>query len=109
MAKAAKQIVFSRSRDIPFNKHHAAVPADAVDIDRGSRAIRIDNNRTGSSRLKRIGSPTSTVSSRSTSSPAAIFVCFCLSRPGHGGPLLRLANAIRGARIAWWRTVNVAA
>jgi hypothetical protein len=37
MAKAAKQIVFSRSRDIPFNKHHAAVPADAVYIDRGSK------------------------------------------------------------------------
>jgi hypothetical protein len=37
MAKAAKQIVFSRSRDIAFNKHHAAVPADAVYIDRGSK------------------------------------------------------------------------
>src|ERR1700756_5927374 len=42
-----------------FNKHHAAVPADAVYIDRGSWAIRIDNDWTGSSRLKRVGSPTS--------------------------------------------------
>jgi hypothetical protein len=109
MAKAARQIVFSRSRDIPFNQHHAAVPADAVYIDRGSWAIRIDNDRTGSSRLQRIGSPNSTVSSRSTSSPAAIFVCFCLSRPGHGDLLLRLANATREERIAWWRTENVAA
>ena len=68
-----------------------------------------DDDRTGSSRLQRIGSPNSTVSSRSTSSPAAIFVCFCLSRPGHGDLLLRLANATREERIAWWRTVNVAA
>jgi Domain of unknown function (DUF4326) len=35
-------------------------------------------------------------------------VCFCAPRPCHGDLLLRLANATRDERIAWWR-VKVAA
>lgn len=30
-------------------------------------------------------------------------VCFCAPRPCHGDLLLRLANATREERIAWWR------
>jgi hypothetical protein len=36
-------------------------------------------------------------------------VCFCAPRPCHGDLLLRLANATRDERIAWWRRVKVAA
>ena len=36
-------------------------------------------------------------------------VCFCAPRPCHGDLLLRLANATREARIAWWRAVKAAA
>ena len=36
-------------------------------------------------------------------------VCFCAPRACHGDLLLRLANATREARIAWWRAVNAAA
>jgi len=31
-------------------------------------------------------------------------VCFCAPRTCHGDVLLRLANADRAARIAWWRS-----
>jgi hypothetical protein len=36
-------------------------------------------------------------------------VCFCAPRPCHGDLLLRLANASRDERIAWWRAVKTAA
>jgi hypothetical protein len=36
-------------------------------------------------------------------------VCFCAPWPCHGDLLLRLANAPREARIAWWRAVKAAA
>jgi hypothetical protein len=36
-------------------------------------------------------------------------VCFCAPRPCHGDLLLRLANAPRNERIAWWRAVKAAA
>ena len=36
-------------------------------------------------------------------------VCFCAPRPCHGDLLLRLANATREERIAWWRAVKAAA
>jgi hypothetical protein len=36
-------------------------------------------------------------------------VCFCAPRLCHGDLLLRLANATREARIAWWRAVKAAA
>jgi hypothetical protein len=36
-------------------------------------------------------------------------VCFCAPLPCHGDLLLRLANATREARIAWWRSVKAAA
>lgn len=36
-------------------------------------------------------------------------VCFCAPSPCHGDLLLRLANATREARIAWWRAVKAAA
>lgn len=31
-------------------------------------------------------------------------VCFCAPQPCHGDLLLRLANATRRERIAWWRS-----
>ena len=36
-------------------------------------------------------------------------VCFCAPHPCHGDLLLRLANATREERIAWWRAVKAAA
>ena len=36
-------------------------------------------------------------------------VCFCGPRACHGDLLLRLANATREERIAWWRAVRAAA
>ena len=36
-------------------------------------------------------------------------VCFCAPRACHGDLLLRLANATREERIAWWRAVKAAA
>jgi len=36
-------------------------------------------------------------------------VCFCAPQACHGDLLLRLANASREDRIAWWRMVKAAA
>jgi len=36
-------------------------------------------------------------------------VCYCAPRSCHGDLLLRLANAAREERIAWWRAVKAAA
>ena len=36
-------------------------------------------------------------------------VCFRAPQPCHGDLLMRLANAARDARIAWWRGVKAAA
>ena len=36
-------------------------------------------------------------------------VCFCAPLPCHGDLLLRLANASRDERIAWWRAVKATA
>jgi hypothetical protein len=36
-------------------------------------------------------------------------ISFCAPRPCHGDLLLRLANATREERIAWWRAVKEAA
>jgi hypothetical protein len=35
-------------------------------------------------------------------------LCFCAPKPCHGDLLLRLANATRDERIAWWRAVKAA-
>jgi hypothetical protein len=36
-------------------------------------------------------------------------VCFCAPAPCHGDLLIRLANATRAERIAWWRGVRAGA
>lgn len=33
-------------------------------------------------------------------------VCFCAPKPCHGHLLLRLANATREERVAWWRGIK---
>jgi hypothetical protein len=36
-------------------------------------------------------------------------LCYCSPKPCHGDLLMRLANATRDERIAWWRAVKAAA
>ena len=81
-----------------LNKHHAGVPRGAVYIGRGSKwgnpfRIGPDGNR-----LAVIAQYERWLADQHH-----------LLRPCHGDLLLRLANAPRNERIAWWRAVKAAA
>ncbi len=98
-----------------LNKHHAGVPAGAVYIGRGSKwgnpfRIGPDGDRVAViARYERWLADQHHLLRALDEFRGRDLVCFCAPRPCHGDLLLRLANATRDARIAWWRAVKAAA
>ena len=98
-----------------LNKHHAGVPASAVYIGRGSKwgnpfRIGPDGDRVAVIALyERWLADQHPLLRALDELRGRDLVCFCAPRPCHGDLLLRLANATRDARIAWWRAVKAAA
>lgn len=89
-----------------LNKHHSGVPAAAVYIGRGSKwgnPFRIGDSAAVIARYERWRSNTNSCV-RSMSS--RVVISFASARRAcHGDLLLRLANASRDERIAWWRAM----
>ena len=98
-----------------LNKHHAGVPADAVYIGRGSKwgnpyRIGPDGDRAAViAKYERWLADQHQLLRALDELRGRDFICFCAPKPCHGGVLLRLANATRDQRIAWWRAVKAAA
>ncbi len=98
-----------------LNKHHAGVPTGAVYIGRGSKwgnpfRIGPDGDRAAViAKYERWLADQYHLLRALDELRGRDLVCFCAPRPCHGDLLLRLANATRDARIAWWRAVKAAA
>ncbi len=98
-----------------LNKHHAGVPAGAVYIGRGSKwgnpfRIGPDGDRAAViAKYERWLADQHHLLRALDELHGRDLVCFCAPRPCHGDLLLRLANATREERIAWWRAVKAAA
>ena len=98
-----------------LNKHHAGVPAGAVYIGRGSKwgnpfRIGPDGDRAAViAKYERWLADQHDLLRALDELRGRNLVCFCAPRPCHGDLLLRLANAPREQRIAWWRAVKAAA
>lgn len=98
-----------------LNKHHGGVPAGAVYIGRGSKwgnPFRIGGD---GDRAAVIGKHARWLGEQPRLLRALDelrgrdLVCFCAPLACHGDLLLRLANASRDERIAWWRSIKAAA
>ena len=98
-----------------LNKYHAGVPASAIYIGRGSQW----GNRF---RIGQDGDCAAVIAKHERwladqhhllraldELRGHDLVCFCAPRACHGDLLLRLANATREERVAWWRAVKAAA
>ena len=98
-----------------LNKHHAGIPAGAIYIGRGSqwgnpfRIGRDGDRATVIAKYKRWLADEHHLLRALDELRGHDLVCFCAPHPCHGDLLLRLANATRGDRIAWWRAVKAAA
>lgn len=98
-----------------LNKHHAGVLADAVYIGRGSKwgnpfRIGRDGERVAViAKYERWLTDQHHLLRALDELSRRDLVCFCAPRSCHGDLLLRLANAAREERIAWWRGVKAAA
>ena len=98
-----------------LNKHHTGVPAGAVYIGRGSKwgnpfRIGPDGDRAAViAKFERWLADQHHLLRALDELRGRDLVCFCAPLPCHGDLLLRLANATREARIAWWRGVKAAA
>jgi len=98
-----------------LNKHHTGVPADAVYIGRGSKwgnpfRIGRDGERVAViAKYERWLAEQHHLLRGLDELSGRDLVCFCAPRSCHGDLLLRLANAAREERIAWWRAVKAAA
>jgi hypothetical protein len=98
-----------------LNKHHTGVPADAVYIGRGSKwgnpfRIGRDGERVAViAKYERWLAEQHHLLRALDELSGRDLVCFCAPRSCHGDLLLRLANAAREERIAWWRAVKAAA
>jgi hypothetical protein len=98
-----------------LNKHRAGVPAGAIYIGRGSKwgnpfRIGRDSDRaTVIAKYERWLADQHTLLRALDELRGHDLVCFCAPHPCHGDLLLRLANAMRGDRIAWWRAIKAAA
>jgi len=92
-----------------LNKHRNGIPAGAVYIGRGSKwgnpfRIGVDGERTTVIALYTAWLRNQRELLRSLDElRGKDLVCFCAPLPCHGDLLLRLANATRDERIAWWR------
>jgi hypothetical protein len=95
-----------------LNKHHAGVPAGAVYIGRGNKwgnrfVIGRDGDRAAViAKYERWLARQHHLLRALDELRGCDLVCFCAPRPCHGDLLLRLANATRDARVAWWRAVK---
>jgi len=98
-----------------LNKHHAGIPAGAVYIGRGSKwgnPFRIDHDgdrATVIAKYERWLADQHHLLRALDELRGGDLVCFCAPRACHGDLLLRLANATRDERIAWWRAMKAAA
>ena len=98
-----------------LNKHQAGVPEGAVYIGRGSKwgnpfRIGPDGDRAAVIAKYELWLADQRRLLRSLDElRGRDLVCFCAPAACHGDLLLRLANAARDERIAWWRRVKVAA
>jgi len=98
-----------------LNKHHAGISARAIYIGRGSKwgnpfRIGPDGDRaTVIAKYERWLADQRHLLRALDELSGCDLVCFCAPQLCHGDLLLRLANATREARIAWWRGVKAAA
>jgi hypothetical protein len=98
-----------------LNKHHAGVPSGAVYIGRGSKwgnpfRIGPDGDRAAViAKFERWLADQHHLLRALDELRGRDLVCFCAPRACHGDLLLRLANAARDVRIAWWRAVKAVA
>lgn len=92
-----------------LNKHHHGMPDDAVYIGRGSKwgnpfRIGPDGDRAAViARHEAWLRDQHDLLRALDELRGRDLVCFCAPLPCHGDLLLRLANADRAVRIAWWR------
>ncbi|MGL4243446.1 MAG: DUF4326 domain-containing protein [Beijerinckiaceae bacterium] len=92
-----------------LNKHRDGMPAGAVYIGRGSRwgnpfRIGIDGDRaTVIAKHEAWFREQRDLLRALDELRGCDLVCFCAPEACHGDLLLRLANAARAERIAWWR------
>ena len=95
-----------------LNKHHAGVPAGAVYIGRGStwgNPFRLgpDGDRAAVIALHaRWLADQADLLRALDELRGKDLVCFCAPQVCHGDLLLRLANATRDDRVAWWRDMR---
>jgi Domain of unknown function (DUF4326) len=98
-----------------LNKHQAGIPAGAIYIGRGSQwgnPFRIDRDGdrvTVIAKYERWLADQHHLLRALDELRGHDLVCFCAPRACHGDLLLRLANATREVRIAWWRAVKATA
>lgn len=98
-----------------LNKHQAGIPAAAIYIGCGSQwgnpfRIGRDGDRvTVIAKYERWLADQHHLLRALDELRGHDLVCFCAPRACHGDLLLRLANATREVRIAWWRAVKATA
>lgn len=98
-----------------LNKHHTGIPVGAVYIGRGSKwgnpfRIGADDDRVAViAKYERWLADQHRLLRALDELRGCDLVCFCAPRACHGDLLLRLANATREVRVAWWRAVKAAA
>jgi Domain of unknown function (DUF4326) len=98
-----------------FNKHRAGVPAGAIYIGRGSRwgnpfRIGVHGDRdTVIAKYERWLADQHDLLRALDELRSRDLLCFCSPQRCHGDLLMRLANATRDERIAWWRAVKASA
>jgi Domain of unknown function (DUF4326) len=98
-----------------LNKHHAGIPASAVYIGRGSKwgnpfRIGRDGDRAAViGKYERWLADQNHLLRALDELRGCDLVCFCAPRACHGDLLLKLADATREQRVAWWRAVKAAA
>ncbi len=92
-----------------LNKHKAGMPAGAIYVGRGSKwgnpfRIGADGDRANVIAKHEAWLRDQHELLRALDELRGYdLVCFCAPQPCHGDLLLRLANATREDRIAWWR------
>lgn len=95
-----------------LNRHRDTIPADAVHIGRGGKwgnpfRIGPDGDRAAViAKHERWLCEQHALLRALDELRGRDLVCFCAPAPCHGDMLLRLANASREDRIAWWRAVT---
>lgn len=95
-----------------LNRHHDPIPADAVHIGRSGKwrnpfRIGADGDRAAViARHERWLADQHALLRALDELRGRDLICFCAPAPCHGDLLLRLANASRDERVAWWRAAT---